>query len=117
LNVKFLEVSGTTIQFDLVLHMVDMGQGLLAALQYSTDLFQGADIARLLDHYEMLLREVVARPDITLDQLNEKLAQTDGRQKLAREKEVEEASLHKLRTAKRRAPIISTPRLVENIQR
>ncbi|MEK6283063.1 MAG: condensation domain-containing protein [Acidobacteriota bacterium] len=114
LTVKFLGVGGTTVQFDLVLHMVDMGHGLLAVMQYSTDLFEGANIARLLDHYEILLREVVARPDITLDQLNQALAHTDSRQKLAREKEVEEASLHKLRKAKRRA-IIATPRLAENV--
>jgi ribosome-interacting GTPase 1 len=89
--------------------MVDTGEGLLAALQYSTDLFDEADIVRLLDHFEILLHAVVARPDITLDQLNEMLAQTDSRQKLARGKEVEEAGLHKLKTIKRRA-VISTPR-------
>ncbi len=115
LTVKFLEVGGTTVQFDLVLHMVDMSQGLLAALQYSTDLFESTQIARLLDHYEILLRAVVARPDITLDELNEMLAHTDRRQKLAQEKEVEEASLHQLRNAKRRA-IISTPRLAEKVE-
>jgi hypothetical protein len=109
LTVEFLEAGGTTVQFDLVLHMVDTGQGLLAALQYSTDLFDEADIVRLLDHFEILLHAVVARPDITLDHLNEMLVQTDSRQKLARGKEVEEAGLHKLRTIKRRA-IISTPR-------
>jgi alpha-ketoglutarate-dependent taurine dioxygenase len=112
LSVEPLEVEGTTVQFDLVLHMVDTGQGLLAALQYSTDLFEDAYISRLLNHFEILLRAVVARPDITLEQLNESLAQAESWQKLASEKEIEEAGLHKLRSAKRRT-IISTPSLVK----
>jgi alpha-ketoglutarate-dependent taurine dioxygenase len=112
LSVEPLQVEGTTVQFDLVLHMVDTGQGLLTALQYSTDLFEGSYITRLLDHFEILLRAVVARPDISLEQLNDTLAHADSWQKLASEKEAEEAGLHKLRTAKRKA-ITSTPSLIK----
>jgi alpha-ketoglutarate-dependent taurine dioxygenase len=113
LTVEFLEGGGTAVQFDLVLHMVDMGEGLLTALQYSTDLFDAAAIAKLLDHFEILLHAIVARPDITLEQLNEMLAHTDSQQKLAQGKAVEEAGLHKLRTTKRRA-ISATSRSEEN---
>jgi alpha-ketoglutarate-dependent taurine dioxygenase len=116
LTVEFLETGGTTVQFDLILHMVDMDEGLLAALQYSKDLFDKADIARLLDHFEILLHAIVARPDITLHQLNETLAHTDNRQKLAKGKEVEEAGLHKLRTTKRRAIISTSSSLVRTRQ-
>jgi amino acid adenylation domain-containing protein len=55
-----LEVESGTAVFDLTLTMVEVEAGLMAAMEYSTDLFNEETIKRMLVHYETLLRSVVA---------------------------------------------------------
>ena len=52
-----------TSKFDLTLTMYDGVQELRGSLHYNTDLFDEATIARILEHYNNLLREIVANPD------------------------------------------------------
>ncbi|HVR07571.1 MAG TPA: amino acid adenylation domain-containing protein, partial [Thermoanaerobaculia bacterium] len=47
-------------QFDLTLQMADLGPGLLGALQYNSDLFDGATAQRLAGHLSTLLAAVAA---------------------------------------------------------
>ena len=49
-------------KFDLLLEAAETDFGLRAGLQYNTDLFSGATIARMLEQFETLLRAVVADP-------------------------------------------------------
>jgi amino acid adenylation domain-containing protein len=58
-----------TSKFDLTLHMSQASQGLTAALEYNTDLFERGTIARMLGHLERLFDEVVADPDRRLSEL------------------------------------------------
>ena len=48
--------------FDLTLMMLSMGDSLSAALQYNSDLFDEATIARMVAHFETLLEGIVADP-------------------------------------------------------
>lgn len=48
--------------FDLNLSMIEKAQGLLASLDYNTDIFDAATMARLLGHFQTLLEAVVADP-------------------------------------------------------
>ncbi|MDB4893796.1 MAG: Amino acid adenylation, partial [Firmicutes bacterium] len=50
-------------QFELKLYMAKSPNGMLGALQYSTDLFDESTIARMAGHYLNLLQAVVADPD------------------------------------------------------
>jgi len=50
-------------QFDLTLMVVHTKKGLVACLQYNTDLFDRDRITRMLEHYRALLDEIVARPE------------------------------------------------------
>ncbi|HEY6558875.1 MAG TPA: amino acid adenylation domain-containing protein, partial [Polyangiaceae bacterium] len=50
-------------QFDLSLLVMDTAFGRTAAVEYRTDLFEGATIERLLEHYAAILSSVVSEPD------------------------------------------------------
>ena len=51
-----------TARVDLMLTLLETQQGLRAHLEYSTDLFESATIARLAAHYQRLLEAMVADP-------------------------------------------------------
>ncbi|CAG1004937.1 partial nonribosomal peptide synthetase DhbF, partial [Anaerolineales bacterium] len=69
LNVKSLEVDTWTARFDLSVALVKTEQGLVGTLEYSTDLFEPATIARLAEHFQTLLAGIVADPDQPIEQL------------------------------------------------
>jgi len=54
---------------DLSLIMSETSQGLMAAFEYSTDLFEEATITRMLRHFQRLLTGVVENPDSCLSKL------------------------------------------------
>jgi amino acid adenylation domain-containing protein len=57
-----LEAGTKTAAFDLALSMADLKQGLLASIEYNTDLFDDATIHRMLGHFHTLLEGIVADP-------------------------------------------------------
>jgi len=57
------EVHTGTAKFDLTLIVKDTGEGLIGSLEYNTDLFDAATIARMAKQYQILLEGVVAHPD------------------------------------------------------
>jgi amino acid adenylation domain-containing protein/non-ribosomal peptide synthase protein (TIGR01720 family) len=54
--------SGTS-KYDLTLMMVEEPDGLAAALEYCTDLFEPATIERMLNHFRLLLEALANDPD------------------------------------------------------
>ena len=56
-------------QLDLTLSASELDGGLLLALQFSTDLFEGATAERMLRHYGTLVRGALAEPDRPLQDL------------------------------------------------
>ncbi|WP_147446687.1 non-ribosomal peptide synthetase, partial [Corallococcus sp. CA047B] len=60
--------SGTST-FDLTFTVLQREQGMGVAIEYSTDLFEAATVARLFDAYEALLADALARPGARLDTL------------------------------------------------
>ncbi|HEX6292587.1 MAG TPA: amino acid adenylation domain-containing protein [Herpetosiphonaceae bacterium] len=57
-----LDVDSGTSKFDLTMFMWERADGLGGALEYSTDLFDDATIARMLRHFQTLLEGIVADP-------------------------------------------------------
>ncbi|HEX7332372.1 MAG TPA: MupA/Atu3671 family FMN-dependent luciferase-like monooxygenase [Pyrinomonadaceae bacterium] len=49
-------------QFDLTLMMAELGDELAGVMQYNTDLFDAAAIARLAQHFQVLLADAVSNP-------------------------------------------------------
>jgi amino acid adenylation domain-containing protein len=58
-----LELSTGTSKFDLTLFATEVPEGLQLTMEYSTDLFDGATVDRMLAHYLVLLEAVIAHPD------------------------------------------------------
>jgi amino acid adenylation domain-containing protein len=70
LKLEPIKVDSGVARFDLLLHLTDTGQELGGALEYNTDLFDGATIARLVAHFQTLLEGVVANPERRISQLS-----------------------------------------------
>jgi acyl carrier protein len=58
-----------TSKLGLILTLMEGSEGLIAAIEYNTDLFESATIERLLGHYRILLEAVVADPGLKLSRL------------------------------------------------
>ncbi len=69
LTVSFLEVGNQTAKYDLTLFLAENERGIVATLEYSTDLFEAETIGRMLRHFETLLAGIVAQPDARLSRL------------------------------------------------
>ncbi|MFB6892027.1 amino acid adenylation domain-containing protein [Kitasatospora sp. NPDC056327] len=63
-----LKISGT--RFDLELSLQEWPEGLVGSFHYNTDLYDGADIARLGGHLDRLLHAVAEHPDAPLSALD-----------------------------------------------
>ncbi|HEX8186687.1 MAG TPA: amino acid adenylation domain-containing protein, partial [Blastocatellia bacterium] len=70
-SLKLTPIKGgsKTAKFDLTLSVDDLGCGLGATLEYSTDLFNSETISRMLDHFKTLLEAAVANPDEIISRL------------------------------------------------
>ncbi len=64
-----MDVDTGATKYDLYLEMDERRDGLLARFHYSTDLFEASTIARMAQHYETLLRSIVANPDSRVSDL------------------------------------------------
>jgi amino acid adenylation domain-containing protein len=63
------EVSYGSSKFDLTLYLAEDEGGVSAIFEYSTDLFADDTIARLITHWQMLLRSISASPDTPVTRL------------------------------------------------
>ncbi|HYR44348.1 MAG TPA: condensation domain-containing protein, partial [Terriglobia bacterium] len=69
LEVEFLDVATDTAKFDLTFLIQGSKEGLIARVEYNSDLFEQATIERLLEHYEVLLANAAEAPDEKISQL------------------------------------------------
>jgi len=69
LTLSPVEGESETAHFDLTLQIADTDQGLTAVLVYNTDLYAPATIARMLEHFRILLEAMVADPEQRLSNL------------------------------------------------
>jgi non-ribosomal peptide synthetase component F len=64
-----IRTSSSTAKFDLSLTVTDRQGDLRASLNYNTDLFDAATIARMLAHFQTLLEGIVANPEQPISEL------------------------------------------------
>jgi amino acid adenylation domain-containing protein len=62
ISVEELEFDSGTSKFDLTLEVAELEDGLHCAFEYNTDLFDGATITRLREHFEVLLEGIISDP-------------------------------------------------------
>jgi amino acid adenylation domain-containing protein len=109
---------GETAKFDLTLTMQEFGNRLVGALNYDADLFDAATAARLIKHFENLLRAIVAAPDQSLAALP-LLAEDERRQQLVEWNDTQrdyapDACLHELFEAQAERTPDATALVYEN---
>ncbi|WP_371865564.1 non-ribosomal peptide synthase/polyketide synthase [Dictyobacter alpinus] len=69
LNIDMLEQEYTSAKFDLTLITTETQEGLLCEVEYNSDLFAAETIAGMLEHWQVLLEGIVARPSSPLSAL------------------------------------------------
>lgn len=69
LTLEPIEIETGTAKFDLLLALEDTAQGIRGMLEYNTDIFETATIARMVGHYQKLLEEMLAQPEQHISQL------------------------------------------------
>jgi hypothetical protein len=69
-----------TAKFDLLLNLSEGPAGIQGRVEYTTDLYEPATIARLVERFGNVLATVAARPDIRLSEIAAELAERDQRE-------------------------------------
>lgn len=69
LVVEPLAVDNAAAQYDLSLYLRERGGQLLGYFEYASDLFEVATVERMAGHFEILLTDIAANPEQTLDSL------------------------------------------------
>jgi amino acid adenylation domain-containing protein len=69
LEVSAFEIETCSAMFDLTLFLWERPEGLLASLEFSTDLFDRATVQGLLRHMEVLLAGAMASPETPISRL------------------------------------------------
>ncbi|MCC5648468.1 amino acid adenylation domain-containing protein [Nostoc sp. XA013] len=67
---KTEELETGTAKFDVLLSMIDSEEGLTGTLEYNTDLFNSDTIARMVGHFQTLLKGVVSDPNQGISELS-----------------------------------------------
>jgi amino acid adenylation domain-containing protein/FkbH-like protein len=68
-RMELLETDTGTAKFDLTFVVQELERGLVLRVEYNCDLFEDGTIARLLEHFENLLRAIVIDPSRRLSEL------------------------------------------------
>jgi non-ribosomal peptide synthetase component F len=87
LKLEQLPTERYTTKFDMTITMMETESGLLGRCEYSTDLFEASTIARMIEHWRVLLEGVVADVGQSLSALP--LMTTAERQQLSKWNETE----------------------------
>ncbi|HVR96291.1 MAG TPA: amino acid adenylation domain-containing protein, partial [Thermoanaerobaculia bacterium] len=78
LTVETVETHSATSQFDFTLGVVDVPQGLTLQAEYSTELFDGATVERMLRHLTRLFAAATADPEVRLSALPTEIGPRPG---------------------------------------
>ncbi|MGE3817074.1 MAG: amino acid adenylation domain-containing protein [Nitrospiraceae bacterium] len=70
LSIEALTIEDKTAKFDLSMELNETQEGLSGFVEYSTDLFDDDMMARMVEHYRVLLEQIAARPASRLSELS-----------------------------------------------
>jgi amino acid adenylation domain-containing protein len=104
LTLESLDINVGTSRYDLGLFVVETSEGISGYFEYSTDLFLADTITRLLEHFKIIINQIVAEPDINLDEIAANYNELEKAQRIIKAKELESANLRMLKNIKRQSP-------------
>ncbi|MBH8554251.1 condensation protein [Nostocaceae cyanobacterium CENA357] len=102
LKLSSIEFDRRAAMFDMLLNLTDTNQGLSIAVEYNTDLFDAVRINKLLEYFEIVLRQVSQQPEISLNALTEILAARNEQWRISQEQEYQNSIKQKLLNIRRR---------------
>ena len=70
LQISQFWIDPESTKFDLTWHLIERESEILVVIEYSTDLFKQDTIARMLGHFQMLLSEIIAHPQVKVSNLS-----------------------------------------------
>jgi len=70
LEMSLIEMETGATQLDLIMFVVDAPDGARISIEYSTDLFEAATIARMAANFEALIASAITAPDTPISTLN-----------------------------------------------
>ena len=76
-SLTLLQTDAGASPFDLSLLLSDDRNTVKATFRYNTDLFKASRIARMAEHFELIVSAVVEQPDIELEELTRILTESD----------------------------------------
>ncbi|MBD2201843.1 hypothetical protein H6G33_10830 [Calothrix sp. FACHB-1219] len=97
------EIETRTVRHDLLLSMWETSAGIQGYFEYKTHLFDKPSIYRLIEHFQVIIQHVVAKPEIKLQEIVELLNQIDREQQQIKKNNLQATERQKLTIAKRRA--------------
>jgi amino acid adenylation domain-containing protein/non-ribosomal peptide synthase protein (TIGR01720 family) len=69
LKLRPVAIDSRTSKMEITFYLTESPAGLDGFVEYNTDLFDRATLARLLDHYQRILATVIADPEVRLSEL------------------------------------------------
>jgi hypothetical protein len=101
LELSQMDFDFDTGRFDLTLWISEYDDKLSGIWYYNTDLFEAATIKRMQGHFETVLQNVLAQPDLSLSEI-EMLSEVEKKQQLVQKQERLESNAMVLRTIRRK---------------
>ncbi|MBU7581844.1 MAG: amino acid adenylation domain-containing protein [Nostoc sp. TH1S01] len=107
LTLEPLDINVDVARYDLGLFLVETSEGISGYFEYSTDLFFADTITRMVEHFKILIKQIVAKPENNLDDIAADYNEFKQAQKTIKAKELESANIRMLKNIKRQ----SSPRI------
>jgi non-ribosomal peptide synthetase component F len=92
-------------KFDLSVNILEGADQLQLEFDYNTDLFNEQTVRGWMETYELILRAVIARPHLRLDEFEQELDETEARRRLLKEQEFRDSRRAKLKNIKRKSVV------------
>ncbi|HKV36650.1 MAG TPA: amino acid adenylation domain-containing protein, partial [Pyrinomonadaceae bacterium] len=109
-----LQMDHAAAKFDLTPMLWEKPDGLRGWFEYSSDLFSPSAVARIAEQFEIVLKSVAARPDLTVEQLREVLAEDDRERRERAQREREESQRSRFKSIKPKAVSLSKQTVVQS---
>jgi amino acid adenylation domain-containing protein len=66
---EFLQIDSEAVKFELILILSETRHGMEGTVEYAADLFEASTIARLIGHFQTLLKGIITHPEAHLSKL------------------------------------------------
>ena len=110
LTIEPFNVNRQAVKFDLLLELVEIEQGLIAALDYNADLFDASSAARMVRLFQQLLGIIVEQPDLRLSDLVNMLVEADNREWAIKQNELKQIRRRRLKDVMAKTLTVSKPK-------